>query len=170
MVDNNVLYDKPYSDNLPPPPNSPFFNDEDEDFTADNYNFPDNSLPNIPPPPPNSPFLNDEYDDDENFIHDNEQTLSSSSTSSKIDLGTMEEQKLSAMYRRAGAQTAADQQAIQTQWEEFQQIEKIKREQSGLSGDGKEKQGEEIISACIRNQDGLRRQDKSVASLCIVRK
>jgi beta-phosphoglucomutase-like phosphatase (HAD superfamily) len=78
-------------------------------------------------PPPNTAFFTDNLDDEE---YDLGETLTGDSK-----LGTMDEQKLESMYRRAGARTPEERKAIQSQWEEFRQLELRKRQQSGLSGD-----------------------------------
>lgn len=87
------------------PPDTPFFSNE----------------PGIDPaiPPPNTPFFAGSAEG-ETFTGDSK-------------LGTMEDQKLEAMYRRAGARTAQEREAIRSQWEEFQALEKGKRDESGLS-------------------------------------
>ena len=81
----------------------------------------------IPPPPKTAFFSSDDSEEE----YDLGEILTGDSK-----LGTMEEQKLEAMFRRAGVKTPAERKAIQSQWEEFQQLEKNKRQQSGLSGGG----------------------------------
>jgi beta-phosphoglucomutase-like phosphatase (HAD superfamily) len=48
-------------------------------------------------------------------------------------LGSMDDQKLNAMYRRAGARTQEEQEIIRQQWEEFRAIEDQQRQLYGLS-------------------------------------
>jgi beta-phosphoglucomutase-like phosphatase (HAD superfamily) len=75
-------------------------------------------------PPPNTAFFKDvleeNYDLGETFTGDSK-------------LGTFDDQKLEAMYRRAGARTDEERSRIRTQWEEFKEFEKARRLQSGLS-------------------------------------
>ena len=76
------------------------------------------------PPPPKTPF----------FFSDEEDNADVAETDSK--LGTMEDQKLDAMYRRAGARTRGEQERIKAGWEEFKLIEQEKRKSSGLDVEG----------------------------------
>lgn len=92
------------------PPDTPFFSQDES------------SKP--PPPPPNTPFFS-EGEDVEGKEYEN-----SSYGDSK--LGSMEEQKLASLYRRAGARTRAEQDQIRAGWEEYQRVEKQKRKLSGL--------------------------------------
>jgi beta-phosphoglucomutase-like phosphatase (HAD superfamily) len=89
------------------PPNTPFFSESFEDEKK--------------PPPPNTPFFQE----------------GSGSSRRDIDienkLGSVDEQKLQAMFRRAGARTKAEQDKIREEWKAFQQFEKQKRDASGLS-------------------------------------
>ena len=103
-----------FSDNLntesiPPPPNTPFFSD---DFEREEK-----------PSPPNTPFFSESNDGDDDIAIDVENSK----------LGSGEEQKLRAMFRRAGARTKEEKDAIREKWEAFQSLEKLKRDQSGLS-------------------------------------
>ena len=76
-------------------------------------------------PPPNTPFFSDSGSQDENAEY--------GSTSSEISkLGSMEEQKLASLYRRAGARTREEQGRIRAAWEEYHRMEKEKRKLSGL--------------------------------------
>lgn len=95
-----------------PPPSTPFFEDESEV-----------SYDGETKPPPSTPFFEDETE-----ISSEDEALT---TDSK--LGTLDEQKLTAMYRKAGARTVEEQAAIRKQWEDFQQFEQDRRDQSGLS-------------------------------------
>lgn len=94
------------------PPKTPFFEEEWEE------------APPKTVPPPNTEFFADV--DEESDLGE---TLTGDSK-----LGTMEDQKLEAMYRRAGARTTEERAAIRKQWEEFQAFEKSRRDESGLSG------------------------------------
>uniref|UniRef100_A0A7S3KY64 Uncharacterized protein n=1 Tax=Amphora coffeiformis TaxID=265554 RepID=A0A7S3KY64_9STRA len=103
-------------ESTPPTPSTPFFSDDDELSSA-------TSRP--PPPPPNTPFFSDaEYADE-----DGEYSTASSENSK---LGSMDEQKLASLYRRAGARTREEQDTIRAGWEEYQRIEKEKRKLSGM--------------------------------------
>jgi beta-phosphoglucomutase-like phosphatase (HAD superfamily) len=93
-----------------PPPNTPFFSDEETDSS--------------PPGPPATPFFAEAEESD-----------SGDWVPGVSKLGSMDEQKLQAMYRRAGARTASEQEKIRSEWEAFQEIERNARTQSGLSGD-----------------------------------
>jgi len=74
------------------------------------------------PPPPKTPFFDEIYAPD---IEDVDVT--------NTKLGSADEQKLLNMFRRAGARTKEEQDAIREQWEAFQALEKSKRDESGLS-------------------------------------
>lgn len=74
------------------------------------------------PPPPKTPFFSGEPD------------MEVAATDTK--LGTMEDQKLEAMYRRAGARTMEERERIKAGWEEFKRAEKEKRKVSGLDVGG----------------------------------
>lgn len=76
--------------------------------------------------PPKTAF----FDNTEEAVYDDGETFSGDSR-----LGTMEEQKLEAMFRRAGARTIEERNAIREQWESFQDFEKTSRDRSGLSGE-----------------------------------
>jgi beta-phosphoglucomutase-like phosphatase (HAD superfamily) len=77
--------------------------------------------------PPKTPFFDDAEDDEEESPY-------SPSVSSASQLGTGDEQKLRAMYQRAGATTSEEKVAIKDQWEAFQKFEQEKRNKFGLSG------------------------------------
>lgn len=96
------------------PPNTAFFSDIDDDIR-------DTGSTSVKRP--NTPFFSDDEDDADIEMEE----LDSSK------LGTMEEQQLQRMYRRAGAVTAEEQEKIRAEWEQFQNIEKQKRDISGLS-------------------------------------
>ena len=75
-----------------------------------------------PLPPPSTPFFQDDgegYDD---------------SIAPDGKLGSLKEQKLNAMYRRAGAWTEEDKERIRKEYEDFERYEASKRDASGLSG------------------------------------
>jgi len=109
-----------------PPPNTPFFSDEDGDRTAK-------------PPPPNTPFFSEEGV---------EETGGDSVAAEDSKLGSMEDQKLKAMYRRAGIRSEEEQARIKKEWEDFQIVEREKRRQSGLSSEGES--GDELDSAKLK--------------------
>jgi beta-phosphoglucomutase-like phosphatase (HAD superfamily) len=92
----------------PPPPNTPFFSDMPEDTEKI--------------APPKTPFFSADFDEVDTITP-------------KMDtkLGSIEEQKLRKMYRKAGARTKEEQDTIREQWESFQSFEKAKRDESGLS-------------------------------------
>jgi beta-phosphoglucomutase-like phosphatase (HAD superfamily) len=92
---------------------------------APSYDNLDDDVIARPIPPPKTAFFSDdgEYDLGETLTGDSR-------------LGTMEEQKLEAMFRRAGAKTPEERKIIREQWEEFQQLEQNKRQQlSGIGDD-----------------------------------
>lgn len=93
----------------PEPPPTPYFQEEDQ-----------GDVPRQEPP--NTPFFSEP-----------EQEKEALSTDSR--LGSMEDQKLEAMFRRAGARTVEEQAAIRKQYEQFREVEKAKRDATGLSGD-----------------------------------
>jgi beta-phosphoglucomutase-like phosphatase (HAD superfamily) len=97
------------------PPSTPFFTDAVERESLEESN------PKVRPP--STPFFMDASEGEE-----------SHSPSSGI-LGSMEDQKLEAMFRRAGARTAEERNRIREQWEDFKAAEKEKRDMSGLSGE-----------------------------------
>lgn len=74
------------------------------------------------PPPPKTPFFDEAYTADIETVD---------VTNTK--LGSADDQKLLNMYRRAGARTKEEQDSIRKQWEEFQALEKSRRDESGLS-------------------------------------
>lgn len=88
-----------------PPPETPFFTDED---------------PPTRSRPPSTPFFSDSEDFSGVSVGDSK-------------LGNMEEQKLNAMFRRAGVRSKEEQDVIRRQWEDFKRTEEEKRMMSGLS-------------------------------------
>ena len=54
-----------------------------------------------------------------------------------INLGTMEEQKFRSMVARSGIRNAEEQNKLKQDWEDFQRVEQMMREKTGLSGTGK---------------------------------
>ncbi|KAL3913157.1 MAG: hypothetical protein SGILL_006600, partial [Bacillariaceae sp.] len=105
---NTPFFDSYEGEEKSPPPDTPFFSESYEDEKK-------------PPPPPNSPFFQE----------------GRGSARDDVDvenkLGSVDEQKLQAMYRRAGARTKSEQDAIREEWEAFQEFEKQRRDASGLS-------------------------------------
>ena len=97
----------------PPPPQTPFFSDSDYEEQDEEEKI----------EPPETPF----------FAEAGGGSSSPESSSGDSKLGSIEEQKLQAMYRRAGARTAEEQAKIKEQWESFQMFEKERRDESGLS-------------------------------------
>ncbi|GAX09501.1 hypothetical protein FisN_6Lh111 [Fistulifera solaris] len=83
--------------------------------------------------PPSTPFFMDAGEGEQSYA-----------PSSGI-LGSMEDQKLEAMFRRAGARTAEERRLIREQWEDFKATEKEKRDMSGLSGES-----EDVLTANIK--------------------
>jgi beta-phosphoglucomutase-like phosphatase (HAD superfamily) len=79
------------------------------------------------------------------FFEDSPVDLESDAVDSK--LGDAEAQKLNAMFRRAGARTQKAQDEIKSQWEEYQELERKKREESGLSLDGSSSESDITTSA-----------------------
>ena len=77
-------------------------------------------LSNPVPRPRTAFFADDEF----------EEKMEAADTDSK--LGTMEDQKLEAMYRRAGARTRAEQERIRAGYEDFKRVEESKRNIAGL--------------------------------------
>mmetsp|Transcript_14684 Transcript_14684/g.16516 ORF Transcript_14684/g.16516 Transcript_14684/m.16516 type:complete len:1641 (+) Transcript_14684:420-5342(+) len=73
------------------------------------------------PPAPNTPF----------FQESNESDLEELDTENR--LGSVDEQKLRAMFRKANARTKTEQDVIRQEWEAFQAFEKESRDRSGLS-------------------------------------
>ncbi|GAX25851.1 hypothetical protein FisN_6Hh111 [Fistulifera solaris] len=97
------------------PPATPFFTD-----AADRESLGE-STPKVRPP--STPFFMDAGEGEQSYA-----------PSSGV-LGSMEDQKLEAMFRRAGARTAEERRLIREQWEDFKATEKEKRDLSGLSGE-----------------------------------
>ena len=110
---SRVSYSSVQSQDATLPSKTPFFEDEYEDSQEKAK------------PPPNTAFFADDGGEEG---YDVGETLTGDSK-----LGSMEDQKLEAMYRRAGAKTPEEREAIRSQWEAFQEFEKTKRDQSGLS-------------------------------------
>ena len=98
------------------PLNTPFFSDNNPD--SDSYSNPINNKA----PTPNTPFFQDQSNVREGDVMDTENKL-----------GSGDEQKLQAMFRKANARTKSEQDAIRKNWEDFQAFEKGIREKSGLS-------------------------------------
>ena len=90
----------------------------DTQFFSDSYSDPDENKA----PAPNTPFFQDQSSVKEDKVVD---------TDSK--LGSVDEQKLQNMFRKANARTQAEQDAIRKNWEDFQAFEKGVRDKSGLS-------------------------------------
>lgn len=97
------------------PPDTSFSSDSYEDSYDDEF---ENKVP-----VPNTPF----FQDQSGSIQE-EEVLD---TESK--LGSVDEQKLQAMFRKANARTKAEQDAIRKNWEDFQAFERGIRDKSGLS-------------------------------------
>lgn len=94
------------------PPNTPFYSDSYSD-----------EPPEDRAPTPNTPFFQDQSTSmREEEIVDTENKL-----------GSVDEQKLQAMFRKANARTRAEQDAIRKDWEDFQAFEKGIRDKSGLT-------------------------------------
>ena len=93
-------------------PNTPFFADDNDKATKI--------------APPDSPFFS-------NDVGRDEKTSDGEVDIVNTKLGSGEEQKLRAMYRRAGAVTKEQQDKIREEWEAFQSFEKSRRDESGLS-------------------------------------
>jgi beta-phosphoglucomutase-like phosphatase (HAD superfamily) len=114
---------------------------------AKKFFFQDDDLPSkAMPPPPSTPFF---ASNDESSDIDFGETFTGDSI-----LGTMEEQKLEAFFRRSGARTVEDRERIRAEWREFQAFEKSRREKSGLSGDGDTISSDNIaynVSAVIKD-------------------
>jgi beta-phosphoglucomutase-like phosphatase (HAD superfamily) len=113
-----------------PPPNTPFFSDEEDEETVapppSTPFFSDEETDSSPPPPPKTPFFAESEEND-----------AGEWVPGVVKLGSFDEQKMQAMYRRAGARTAREQEKIRSEWEGFREIERNARAQSGLSeGDG----------------------------------
>ena len=96
--------------------------------------------------PPDTPFFSDFSETENAEVGDSK-------------LGTMDEQKLNAMFRRSGVRSKDEQEVIRRQWEDFKRIEQAKRMESGLStNDGEEGPGRKVelkynVSEVIR-EDG----------------
>jgi beta-phosphoglucomutase-like phosphatase (HAD superfamily) len=79
-------------------------------------------------PMPSTPFFTDS---DEGDKSSEKETFTTDSR-----LGSMEDQKIQAMFRRAGAKTVEEQAEIRKRYEDFRLLEKGSRDASGLSGEG----------------------------------
>jgi beta-phosphoglucomutase-like phosphatase (HAD superfamily) len=113
-----TLDDSFSSSTSPPiPPDTAFFSSETSSETK--------------PPPPSTPFFSSQDDEVDDVIETPSDDASGGT--SQYRLGTIAEQKLRAMYQRAGARTDEEKAAIRAQWEEFEKFEQSKRDQSGLS-------------------------------------
>ena len=106
----------PEEDVADEPPSTPFFSGDFERTAPEP----------VSEAKPNTPFFSD---GDDEISADEVAAVDSK-------LGGMEEQKLKAMFRRAGVQSVEEQEKIRQQWEEFQRIEEEKRIESGLSAAG----------------------------------
>jgi len=86
-----------------------------------------------PPTPPSTPFFEEEETvkaPPTPFFSDVETNVEVASTDSK--LGTMEDQKLEAMFRKSGVRSKDEQEKIRSDYEDFKRIEEEKRRISGL--------------------------------------
>lgn len=135
------------------------------------------SLSNGPRTSPSTAFFSDRADRDATpppppktaFFTDGEESSYGDVAPDDSKLGTFEEQRLNAMYRRAGARTPEEQAAIRSQWEDFKQVERAKREQSGLGVDSESKELDSAslkynVSEVIR-EDGDFDADKILATI-----
>lgn len=111
--------------------------------------------------PPSTPFFTDPSGEDD----DNSENEGIISTGGK--LGSMEDQKLESMYRRAGAKTSMERALIKKQYEEFKEFEKTRRDESGLSGgdDTLETQLKYNISDVLLGNDGDFDANKILATI-----
>jgi beta-phosphoglucomutase-like phosphatase (HAD superfamily) len=97
----------------------------------------------IPQAPPSTPFFSAPFDEEDKppppktaFFDDDDSSYEKSPEEAYIEntkLGSADDQKLLNMYRKAGARTKEEQDAIREQWEAFQAFEKSKRDASDLS-------------------------------------
>jgi beta-phosphoglucomutase-like phosphatase (HAD superfamily) len=110
----NVIVTPPKMPSSTAPSDTPVFSGADDDVSTTSASS---------SPPPDTPFFSD----------DGEDVISKPEILVTSKLGTFDEQKLRAMYRKAGAVTADEQENIKQQWEEFRNMEKQKRDISGLS-------------------------------------
>ena len=128
---NGAQYSAPPRYEEPPiqrqdPPDTPFFTDSYSDPYSDPYSDDYSDSTANQAPVPNTPFFQDQSNVREDDVVDTENKL-----------GSVDEQKLQNMFRKANARTKAEQDAIRKNWEDFQAFEKGIREKSGLStGDG----------------------------------
>jgi len=107
-------YEEPPIQNQPLP-RTPFF----PDSYSDSYSDPvEKSVP-----APNTPF----FQDKSSSLQEEE------TVDTENKLGSVDEQKLQAMFRKANARTKSEQDAIRKNWEDFQAFEKGVRDKSGLS-------------------------------------
>jgi beta-phosphoglucomutase-like phosphatase (HAD superfamily) len=142
IADSTVTEDS--IDRIPPP---------DTDFFSQSS---DSSGALTKPPPPNTPFFSEseEVEDVQIGITDDSK------------LGSLEEQKLNSLYRRAGARTQAEQDRIREGWEEYQRIEKEKRRLSGLDATNTEYSlSSNFTLADIMKDDGDIDADKILSAI-----
>jgi beta-phosphoglucomutase-like phosphatase (HAD superfamily) len=121
-----------------PPPNTAFFSDTEMDNDR-------NDPPSPKSPTPSTPFFTD--------------TVSSDSDPSDYSkLGSLEEQKLTSLYRRAGARTREEQEKIRAGWEDYQRVEKEQRKLSGLDDSSESQDDYDLTSkfnvSAVVNEDG----------------
>ena len=102
-----VAYDNPDQPNVP---DTPFFSNP----PGKKYK---SSVPNTP------------------FFQDSNERDGKDELNIESKLGSIDEQKLQAMFRKANARTKKEQDAIRQEWESFQEFEKKSRDISGLSKD-----------------------------------
>jgi len=129
----------------PPPPRAPLFDGKDKESRSSFLSSEDGDF-ETKPPPPSTPFF--QADDDTSataeppgtpFFSFDVVTECDDEENLQYRLGSAAEQKLRAMYQRAGARTDEEKATIRAQWEEFQQFEKSRRDESGLT-DGDDSQ------------------------------
>ena len=117
------------------PPVTPFFSDPG---LAENIDTPLPDTPFFsyaePPSPPVTPFFTQAEDNEAPLFTQAENAESKDTVLDYSKLGSMKEQKLRAMYQRAGARSAGAQEKIRSEWEAFQGMERQTREQAGLTG------------------------------------
>eukprot|EP00538_Stauroneis_constricta_P006012 CAMPEP_0119555704 /NCGR_PEP_ID=MMETSP1352-20130426/7825_1 /TAXON_ID=265584 /ORGANISM="Stauroneis constricta, Strain CCMP1120" /LENGTH=1890 /DNA_ID=CAMNT_0007602513 /DNA_START=159 /DNA_END=5831 /DNA_ORIENTATION=- len=169
-----------------PPPNTPFFQENDTSSTYYEESYTDDAKAfDPPPPPPNTPFFqNDDEDADNAGVDDastavEEEPAAATTTTSDnnngggYNLGTLEEQKLRAMYQRAGARTTEEKEKIKAGWLEFQQFETDRRQKSGLSETESETKSEDDGNSAslkydiddVMSQDGDVDAEKILATI-----
>jgi len=116
-------YEEPPLQQPQQPPDSPFFSDSSSEPIVKQA------------PAPNTPFFQDQsIGMQEEEVVDTENKL-----------GSADEQKLQAMFRKANARTKSEQDTIRKDWEDFQAFEKGIRDKSGLSaGAGSDESGSSL--------------------------